>query len=108
VVIRNIPQRRTLRISEFERKVVALDDQVQAILKSGEHIVFVDEAVFSARSYQDLKAWSGVAENVVVEDRCYSHPCLAVCAAVCKCHGLLTFEVRDYSFNGKAFGEFLG
>ena len=59
VVIQNIPARRTQRISEFEKKIVALDVEVQAIVDSGEHLVFVDEAVFSARSYQDLKAWSG-------------------------------------------------
>ena len=59
VVIRNIPARRTQRISEFEEKIIALDDEVQAIAKSGEHLVFVDEAIFSARSYQELKAWSG-------------------------------------------------
>ena len=72
VVINNVPARRTQRISEFEKKIVALDEQVQAILKTDEHLVFVDEAVFSARSYQELKAWSGPRSNIVVEDRSYT------------------------------------
>ena len=101
MVKNNIPASRTLRISEFERKVVMLDDFVTQILDSGEHFIFLDEAVFSQNSYQTLKAWSAPNTNVIVEDRGKSVPCQAVCAAVCKCHGLFTYEVRDFSFNGQ-------
>jgi hypothetical protein len=31
VLIQNIPAKRTLRISEFERKIVALDEKMQSI-----------------------------------------------------------------------------
>ena len=47
VVKNNIPASRTLRISEFEQRVVKLDDFVTQILNSGEHFIFLDEAVFS-------------------------------------------------------------
>ena len=36
--------------------------------------------------------------NVMIEDRTGKQPCQAVCAAVCKCHGLLNIEVTDFSF----------
>ena len=54
-----------------------------------------------------MRAWARTNENIYVEDRTGNQPCQAVCAAVCACHGLLTFEVEDYSFNADKFINFL-
>ncbi len=57
IVIGKIPARRTLRISEFEEKVVNLSNQIKSIQEKGSHLVFVDEAIFTARGYQQ-SAWA--------------------------------------------------
>ncbi len=51
IVVGKIPARRTLRISEFEEKVVNLSDKVKAIHESKGHLIFVDEAIFTSRGY---------------------------------------------------------
>ncbi|MEO1945235.1 MAG: hypothetical protein ABGY11_13120 [Candidatus Thioglobus sp.] len=51
IVVKKIPSRRTLRISEFENLIVGLDNKIQAIQKDKEHLVFIDEAIFSMKSY---------------------------------------------------------
>ncbi len=51
IAIKKIPKRSTQRISEFEDLTVGLDDKIQAIQASKEHLVFIDEAVFSMKSY---------------------------------------------------------
>ena len=43
----------------------------------------------------------------MVEDRTGKQPCQAVCAAVCKCHKLLTYMIEDYSFDEEKFEVFL-
>ena len=30
-----------------------------------------------------------------------------MCAAVCKCHGVLTYQIEDYSFDEEKFASFL-
>ena len=62
--------------------------------------------MFKARGYQK-QAWSGPYENITVEDRTGKQPCQAVCAAVCKCHGVLTYMIEDYSFDEVKFKSFL-
>ena len=42
-----------------------------------------------------------------MEDRTPNQPCQAVCAAVCKCHGVLTYQIEDLSFDGEKFEAFL-
>jgi hypothetical protein len=92
VGIYNAPQRLTQRIGEFEKKILALDERVQAILKANGHLVFADESVFVARGYQN-RAWSQPNDNIVIQDRTSTQDCQAVCAGVCKCHGLLNFII---------------
>ena len=54
-----------------------------------------------------MRAWAHKYESVLIEDRTGKQPCLAVCAAVCACHGLLTFEIEEYSFDAVKFVRFL-
>ena len=51
VTANRAPRQKTLRISEFENKIVDLQDQVQEILDKKGHLVFVDESIFTARGY---------------------------------------------------------
>ena len=106
VRVRNAPQRSTQRLEEFEDRTVALDDFVKGIQAKQGHLVFADEAVFTARGFQ-MSAWARPGENVEVEDRTGKQPCQAVCAAVCACHSLLTFAIEDYSFDEAKFSSFL-
>jgi hypothetical protein len=106
IAIRRMPQRKTQRTEEFYRKIIALDAQVKGILQSKGHLVFADEAIFSARGFQ-MEAWSKPGQNVELEDRTGNQPCQAICAAVCSCHGLLTFTQQDYSIDREAFQDFL-
>ena len=69
-------------------------------------MIFADECVFKARGYQK-NAWSNQKTNIIIEDRTGKQPCQAVCAAVCKCHGLVNIEVTDYSFTQEKFESFL-
>jgi hypothetical protein len=106
VNIRRVAQRRTQRLDEFENKVIELHEQVQSILAAGGHLVYLDESTFTSRAFQQ-RAWARENENILVEDRTGKQPCLAVCAAVCACHGLLTFEVEEDSFDAPKFVRFL-
>lgn len=101
-----MPARRTARLGEYERKTMQLYKQVKQILDDGGHLVFLDESIFKARDFQ-RSAWAASGENIKVEDRTSAQPCQAVCAAVCKCHRLLTYAIEDYSFNQQKFLEFL-
>ena len=76
------------------------------IVKDGGHLIFADECVFKSRGYQK-QAWSAPYDNITVEDRTGKQPCQAVCAAVCRCHGILTYQIEDYSFNEEKFEYFL-
>ena len=42
-----------------------------------------------------------------VEDRTGRQPCIAVIAAVCKCHGVWAWDKREYSYNAQAYVAFL-
>ena len=106
ILTRRAPQRKTQRLEEFEDKVLQLHRQVQEIQAAEGHLVFIDESTFTARAYQQ-RAWAQECDNVLVEDRTGKQPCLAVCAAVCACHGLLTFEVEEDSFDAPKFIHFL-
>ena len=44
---------------------------------------------------------------MIVEDRTGKQPAQAVCAAVCRCHGVLTYQIEDYSFDQEKFESFL-
>ena len=54
-----------------------------------------------------MSAWSPRGENIILADSTGDQPCQALCAAVCSCHGLLTYAIEDYSFNGEKFESFL-
>ena len=47
----NAPLRRTVRLEEFDEKILTLDDKVNEILLGGKHLVFCDESIFRARSF---------------------------------------------------------
>ena len=51
VLVRNVPQRKTMRIEEFENKTLSLDDFVKKIQAEKGHLVFADEAIFKARDF---------------------------------------------------------
>ena len=106
VTVRNLPQRRTLRLEEFANRTLALQAEIEKILEQKGHLVFADEALFKARDFQ-MAAWSLPGQNVQVEDRTGRQLCQAVCAAVCSCHRLLTFAIEDESFTKESFGSFL-
>ena len=88
------------------KRTIDLWNEIQKIQKEGGHLIFADECVFKARGYQK-NAWSNQKTNIIIEDRTGKQPCQAVCAAVCKCHGLVNIEVTDYSFTQEKFESFL-
>ena len=51
ITVRNVPQRKTQRIEEFEDKTIKLDDFVKQILEQKGHLIFADECVFKARGF---------------------------------------------------------
>ena len=106
VLVRRAAQRKTQRLEEFEQLIQQLAQQVSAVQKSGGHLVFADETIFNSRNFQ-MSAWAPPGQNIAVEDRTGNQPCLAVCAAVCKCHGLLAFTIEEHSYDGQKFINFL-
>ena len=88
------------------KRTIDLWNEIQKIQKEGGHLIFADECVFKARGYQK-NAWSNQKTNIIIEDRTGKQPCQAVCAAVCKCHGLVNIEVTDYSFTQEKFESFI-
>ena len=106
VKTKNMPQKKDKLYKPYCDQTIDLRDRVNKIIKEGGHLVFADECVFKARGYQK-QAWSGPYENVTVEDRTGLQPCQAICAAVCKCHGLLYYQIEDYSFDEDKFESFL-
>ena len=68
IVVRRVPERRTQRLQEFEDRVLELHEHVQSIVARGGHLVFIDESVFTARSFQ-MRAWAREYDNVLLEDR---------------------------------------
>ena len=102
----NAPQRKSMRLEEFEDKIMALDKQVDRIIEQGGHLVFTDECVFKARGFSKF-AWANPHENVEVEDRTGDQPCQAVAGAVCSCHGLLAYDIVDYSYDRYRWIDFL-
>ena len=96
------------KTKEHEEHTLVLHDHVQTLLANGEHIIYVDECCFVARSFQQ-QAWSNQKETILVEDRTNSgyQVCQAVCAALCKCHGVLTYMIKEKSFKKESFCEFL-
>ena len=54
-----------------------------------------------------MRAYAALGKNIVIEDRTGHQPCLAVCAAVCKCHGLLAICIEEKSFDALKFKNFL-
>ena len=106
VKTKNKPQKKDKLYQKYANLTIELRDKVNKIVKDGGHLIFADECVFKARGYQK-QAWAGPYENVIVEDRTGNQPCQAVCAAVCKCHKVLTYQIEDYSFDEEKFNSFL-
>ena len=52
VEVTAVPNRFVERTGEFHQDTVSLDNLVDRILKSGDHLVYVDEAVFKQRDFQ--------------------------------------------------------
>ena len=57
IIVKRVPQRKTQRMGEFEKKVVQLNQNVRQIVERGGHLVFIDESTFTARSFQ-MRAWA--------------------------------------------------
>ena len=106
IKVRNAPTMTDNKIEKHENRTLELYMEVQKVLDSKEHLVFVDESTFVARGFS-TQAWSNRHDNIVVEDRTGKQPCQAICAAVCKCHGLLAYNIEDYSFSKDKFCGFL-
>ena len=47
-----VPRKFETRVQEFEQTTLTLDNKINEILKSGDHLVYVDEAVFKERDFQ--------------------------------------------------------
>ena len=101
-----MPQKKDKLYKKYADMTIELRDKVNQIISDGGHLIFADECVFKARGYQK-QAWSGPYQNVTVEDRTGKQPAQAVCAAVCKCHGVLTYQIEDFSFDEEKFKSFL-
>ena len=63
VEVTAVPNRFVERTGEFQQDTVSLDNTTDRILKSGDHLVYVDEAVFKQRDFQ-RQAWSNVRDNI--------------------------------------------
>ena len=68
VEVTAVPNRFVERTGEFQQDTVSLDNTTDRIIKSGCHLVYVDEAVFKQRDFQ-RQAWSNVRDNLQVLDR---------------------------------------
>ena len=55
-------------MDEFEDRLLKLAARVKEIQAAGGHLVFADESIFNARSFQ-MEAWSAPGQNILVEDR---------------------------------------
>ena len=106
ITVTRAPSKFTQRLEKFEQEIIDLHRRVEDIIAAGGHLIWADEAIFSARGFQ-MKAWSLPNMNIHVNDRSGNQPCQAVCAAVCACHGLVTYEVEDFSFDADKFIGFL-
>ena len=51
IKIRNLPQRNTMRLEEFEDATLRLDEFVTKIKSENGHLVFADECVFVSRGF---------------------------------------------------------
>jgi len=71
-----------------------------------EDLVFVDECVFSCKTYKKL-AWAPIGQNVMQSENLGTQPCLAVVAAVSMRRGVICFHVRPKSFTAPTFRDFL-
>ena len=75
ISINRAPSRMTARLEEFENKILKLHEEVSKVISSREHLVFVDESIFTARGYNNMRVWSHTRENLVIEDRTGQQPC---------------------------------
>ena len=51
VLVTNAPARMTQRLEKFENEIISLHNRVEAIIASGGHLIFCDEAIFAARGF---------------------------------------------------------
>ena len=65
ITVRNLPQRYTMRLEEFDDATLRLDDMIQKIKEEKGHLVFADESVFAARGFQ-MSAWALPGQNIQV------------------------------------------
>ena len=92
VQTRSCAARAEERQKEFRDKTIRLGDYMEALEANGEHILYLDEATFTARGYSK-QAWSAPNTNIMINDPLQYQPCIAVIAAVCKCHGLWAWDM---------------
>ena len=106
VITRRVAARKEERIKEFREMTIKLAEKMEQVYNGGKHLLWVDECVFAAQGYQQ-SAWSAPKENVTVEDRLQYQSCQAVIGAVCSCHGLWAWEMKEKSYKQKDFIEFI-
>ena len=75
-------------------------------MDTGSHLVFADETHFISRDFQQT-AWAPIGKNIQVDDRTGNQPSLSMCAAVCKCHGLLAYTTEEGCYDKDKFKVFL-
>ena len=73
---------------------------------SAEEIVYLDECVFSHKSYKHM-AWSQKLDNITQCESLGAQPAVAVLAAVSIRQGLILWHLRPKSFNAQSFCDFL-
>ena len=52
----------------YDDKILELDNKISRIIKSKAHLVWLDEATFTARDFK-RSAWSRSNRNIIVYDR---------------------------------------
>ena len=51
IAVRRAPQRKTQRLQEFEDRILELHEQVERIVSTGGHLVFIDESIFTSQGF---------------------------------------------------------
>jgi hypothetical protein len=110
VIINRAPNRKTVRLDEFDERTLSLYRYMKWIRQpnsdgSRKRLMFLDECVFTARGFK-MRAWSGPGENIHVEDRLGKQPCLAVCGVVDET-GLVCHGIEEYSYDAVKYAAFL-
>ena len=89
-----------------QQKLDILESRLLGKALSNGAIVFLDECVFTTKSYKPM-AWSSKGTNISQSQLLKLQPCVAVLAAVSIDRGLILFHQKNKSFNSALFIDFL-